>query len=269
MAHGRSRRRGTAGSTLLSMLVVVVLCTFAPASAEVDKARPNRLRVLFVGNSYTYTHDLPQVVASVAATRGVEIVAGMLAEPNFAIEDHLAQDRYADLLDQGWDWVVLQQGPSSLPESRANLRLYSGRAADMARARGIRVALMSAWPALDNATTWANAELSYRLAAEANGVCVLPVASAWRLARAQQPAIELYQRDRLHPEREGTLLAAFVIAQGLSERRNVAVSDLASALPAPDWRTALARAARLDGIARQALNSESPRCVLAKENDKR
>lgn len=105
------------------------LCVSLPFTALIAKpddpaSRPRSLRVLFVGNSYIYTHDLPIVVAAVAAARGVDVVSGLLAEPNFAIQDHLAQRAYGARLAEGLDWVVLQQGPSSLPENQLNLRVY-------------------------------------------------------------------------------------------------------------------------------------------------
>lgn len=234
-----------------------------PAPPAPPAATP--LRVLFVGNSYTYSHELPDVVAAVAAARGIALVTGMLALPNYAIEDHLARRDYENMLLRGWDWVLLQQGPSSLPENQVNLRVFSGRAADLARARGIRVALWSAWPALDNAHTWAAAEASYRNAALANNLCVLPVATAWRLARERAPGVQLYADDRLHPERPGTLLAALVVAQGLVPRAHYdAPPNLALHLTDPAWRAARNQTALLDALARDALGSEVARCYRHK-----
>jgi hypothetical protein len=260
-------RRAAIRSGPVLMLAPALGLAFA-AGARTEKAprMPDRpLRVLFVGNSYIYTHDLPQVVAAVASARGIELEPGMLAEPNYAIENHLAGRDYERALDRGWDWVVLQQGPSSLPESRTNLRVHSGRAASMARSRGIRVALMSAWPALENAHTWPDAELSYRLAAQANDLCVLPVAGAWRLARERDPSIALYDADRLHPQREGTLLAALVLADGLLWRPRFATAPELDARLSGDWRGATARAATLHRYAIAALRAEdSVRCVLDK-----
>jgi hypothetical protein len=238
------------------------------ASADVPvSSDPRPLRVLFVGNSYLYTHVMPDVVASVAAARGIEIVPGMLAEPNFAIEDHLATGRYEAMLAEGWHWVVLQQGPSSLPENQVNLRVHSARATELAWAHGARVALMSAWPALPNASTWLNAELSYRNAAVANRICVLPVATAWRLARTQQPGIRLFQPDELHPERAGTLLAAETILRGLMDHPEYAEPlNLSPWILAGIWQPAVANAVVLDDIARQALDVEPIRCRGRKDS---
>ena len=95
------------------------------------------MRVLFVGNSYTYVNDLPYVVAVVAAARGIEIDYGMLAEPNYALPDHIVTGAYDRKLAEGWDYVVLQQGPSSLPENRELLRVWAVRAAESAHAAGV------------------------------------------------------------------------------------------------------------------------------------
>jgi hypothetical protein len=247
------------------VLALVACCAPAAAQKQPPRAPATPMRVLFVGNSYLYTNDLPDAVERVAAARGVALVSGSLALPNYAIEDHLADGDYERRLAEGWDWVVLQQGPSSLPENQANLRIHSGRAANLARARGIRVALMSAWPHLDNVHTWSAAEASYRSAARANGLCVLPVASAWRLAREAAAALVLYDADRLHPARDGTLLAAQVIADGLLPR---ALPDGAPVLAAHfadgAWQASLARGPLIDTFARAALATEEPRCRLAK-----
>lgn len=247
----------------------LLACGVAPAAiAQETKPQPPSnapLRVLFVGNSYLFTHSIPAVVADVARARGKRIVAGMLAEPNFNIADHLARNDFVRRLDQGWDWVVLHQGPSSLPENQIDLRDNATRAAALARARGIQVALMSAWPAQQNAHTWANAELSYRNAAIAIDGCVLPVATAWRYARERDPGLRLYQSDQLHPEREGSLLAALVMADGLiGGPLFTGPMNLHSTLGGNDWRRAVSRADALHGYARDALAAEGPRCLLAK-----
>ena len=253
-------------SNKLVRLAGIALALCSLAGVAIGKSpppgpSPGPLRVLFVGNSYLYTHDVSQVFADVAAARGIAVQVGLLAEPNFAIEDHLARSDYALRLAEGWDWVVLQQGPSSLPASQANLRIHSGLAAQQAQAQGARTALMSAWPALQNAHTWLNAEMSYRNAALTNGLCVLPVATAWRLAREQAPTIALYQSDQLHPERAGTLLAAFVMARDLLYRPpDVDPPQMTATAIDPAWAGTLQHTATLDRIARAALKLEGPRC---------
>lgn len=186
---------GQAMSKRARALAIATALLFAGAAVDAwakgERPSTGPLRVLFVGNSYTYVNDLPYVVAVVAAAIGVEVEYGMLAEPNFALEDHIVTGAYDAKLAEGWDWVVLQQGPSSLPQNREHLRVWSVRAAASARALGTRVVLFSAWPARGNAFTWMDAELSYQLAARAAGGCIAPIATAWRYARTELPGVDL------------------------------------------------------------------------------
>jgi hypothetical protein len=220
--------------------------------------------VLFVGNSYIYTNDLPAAVSRVAASRGIALDVGMLAAPDFAIGDHVANGSYEYLLAGRWTWVVLQQGPSSLPENRESLRISVLRATSDARRYDSKVALMSAWPAAWNVHTWLDAELSYRLAAMSSGTCVLPVATAWRYAVARHGDEYLYSNDGLHPRPAGTLLAALTIVHGLTNRPyRPEVPDLSRYFDST-WGEALAATPELDEIARRAVSDERARCFLAK-----
>ena len=205
------------------------------------------------------------VVAVVAAARGIEIDYGMLAEPNYALPDHIVTGAYDRKLAEGWDYVVLQQGPSSLPENRELLRVWAVRAAESARARGTRVVMFSAWPARGNAFTWMDAELSYQLAARATGGCIAPIATAWRYARAGLPGVDVYSGDDLHASEAGTLLAAQVIVRSFVVGRYMPTMPLApDEIEDPLWRDALSHATELDAFARRAVADIAPRCSLAK-----
>ena len=179
-------------------------------------AAPHTTRVLFVGNSHTATHRLPEVVAALAQRQGVALEVGMLAEPGHSLGDHLAGGRLQAALQRAdWDWVVLQQGPSSRPESRVDLRRSVTAITEALHGRRARIALMSVWPHRRDRASSLAAEESYRQAAAAIDACVLPVATAWRLAAADDAAPRLYQRDQLHATRAGTVLAALTVGLGL------------------------------------------------------
>ena len=58
----------------LRTLAVLLLAVLAAGCAQVQRSDgPERLRVLFVGNSLTHTNDLPAVVATLARGFGTEI----------------------------------------------------------------------------------------------------------------------------------------------------------------------------------------------------
>jgi hypothetical protein len=202
----------------MKALAVVLLVLLACAAAGGADAQPRHLRVLFVGNSLTATNDLPATVAQIA--RGVghtTIDVQMVAPGGYALEDHWANGAALAALRSGrFDVVVLQQGPSSLPESRVNLIEWAKRWADEARAHDTRPAVLTAWPERERFSVFADVVRNYRDAARAANALLLPAGQGWRNAFRRRPAIQLYGPDAFHPSRLGTYLAALVAYTGLT-----------------------------------------------------
>ena len=82
--------------------------------------------LLFVGNSLTYTNDLPALVRKEAKKQGVKVRTKMLASPNYALVDHWFQGEVQKYIQTGkFDFVIMQQGPSSQADGKRML-LSSG-----------------------------------------------------------------------------------------------------------------------------------------------
>lgn len=169
-------------------------------------------RVLFIGNSLTYMNDLPIVVQGIAdAAKGDSLIIDMVAGPDMALIDHWnAGGAKSVIQSQPWDFVVLQQGPSSTAINRDSLRLTAKLFEPSITAAGAKAVLFSAWPTIDRRQDFARAAESYRLAAQDVGGLYAPVASAWVEAWARDPNLQLYS-DGLHASTTGTYLAALVI----------------------------------------------------------
>jgi hypothetical protein len=74
-----------------------------------------RVHVLFIGNSLTYENDLPGTVAALAAFAGDTVNVESVTGGGLALIDHYNGATNAlQVVDRGgWDYVVLQQGPTS------------------------------------------------------------------------------------------------------------------------------------------------------------
>ena len=193
------------------LLVVLALAVAGSAPAAAEAPGP-ALRVLFVGNSLTETNDLPRVVAALADAAGRRLDPGAVVFGGFSLEDHWnAGVARAALADGDWDAVVMQQGPSSLPSSQANLREWALRFADAARAAGARPALLTVWP--ESARLYALPQVigSYRDAAAAARATLLPGGAAWQQAWRCDGRLPLYGADGFHPGPLGTYAAALVV----------------------------------------------------------
>jgi hypothetical protein len=214
-----------------------VLPKFYPAaSGDLALARGNRagLRVLFVGNSLTYSNDMPALVHQLAAADpgagpifAVKYTAGGW-RLKFASED----DGLAALLKEvPWDVVVLQE-ESLLPSLPADQRrremdpFVRALHAKIERA-GARTFLFVTWGyrhgdgGVDGDSYGAmQKRLWYgysHLAAELPATLV-PVGFAWYEALGRQPGLDLWGWGGGHPNDLGSYLTACVFYAVLSHR---------------------------------------------------
>ena len=168
--------------------------------------------VLFIGNSLTYYNDLPVLVQGIAdAAKGDSLIIAMVAGPDMALVDHWKQgDARRAIESRSWDFVVLQQGPSSTTINRDSLRTLTKLFAPSIASAGAKAVLFSAWPAIERRQDFPRAAESYQLAAaDVNGLYA-PVAASWVEAWNRNPNLQLYL-DGLHASTVGSYLAALVI----------------------------------------------------------
>jgi hypothetical protein len=177
------------------------------------------LRVLFIGNSLTEANGLPSIAEDLAKANGQRIETRTVVYPGYSLEDHWNQgDAKRAITGGNWSFVVLQQGPSSLPESRVLLIDYARRFSAEAARAGAKTALYMVWPSTVRARDFDGVELTYQTAARELGALLLPAGTAWRLAWRQDATLKLYGEDGFHPSPLGSYLAALVIYQGLTGR---------------------------------------------------
>ncbi len=216
---------------LLALLAIGTLVGSAAcqdAGAPVP-SKPVAVRVLFIGNSLTYTNSLPGTLAGVARTAGDSIYVEMIARPNYALIDHLTENSGAEAAIHrgGWDFVVLQQGPTTLPINRDSLVLWTRMFDSIIRPTGARTALFMVWPQGASAQGFEAVRISFQDAASAVGGLFLPAGMAWQAALQRDATLPLYGPDNFHPAPLGSYLAAITIYGKLTGHDPRLLSDYA------------------------------------------
>lgn len=203
--------------TLLTPLpLLLAACLLNSEPSGIDDAD---LRVLFIGNSLTYTNNMPAMVAQLAAARGRSFAHGTAAQPNFSLEDHWAAGIAGLIQEQRADVVVMQQGPSSLPSNQAHLAHWAQQLAPVIRAAGGEPALLMVWPDASRISAFDDVHTAYRDAAEAVNGIWLPAGEAWRSGWRIDPTLPAYGGDGFHPSAVGSLAAALTVYAVLFEAR--------------------------------------------------
>ena len=115
-----------------------------PNSTLVDAAT----KLLFIGNSLTYTNDLPDIVERRAKERGIDVRTQMVAKPSYALEDHWNEGCIQVLIESKmFDFVIVQQGPSSQEEGRVMLLEYGAKLKELCNGNDAKLAFFMVWPA--------------------------------------------------------------------------------------------------------------------------
>jgi hypothetical protein len=209
------------------LTLTLALVLLAPKdTVDADQRSPPR-RVLFIGNSLTATNDLPSMVATIAASGGHLMKFKSVTAPNFGLSDHWSRGVRDVIEAYRGDAVVLQQGPSSLADSRAYLIQWSERFAPTIREAGGLPALFMVWPSRARLSAIGAVRESYEAAAERVDGAFLPAGEVWRELWRERPGMALYGADGFHPSYLGSVVAAVTIYATLFNAR---ATDLPSRL---------------------------------------
>lgn len=207
--HPLPRSRHPA-SLLLILLLPLLLgsCRDPAGPGHIDDAE---VRALFLGNSLTYTNDLPRLVRTIAEAAGHSFAYEVRADPGLSLEEHWRGGAVGAIEALQPDVVILQQGPSSLPASQSHLRNWTTTFAPVIRDNRGEPALFMVWPSVSWSHSWNDVLESYRSAAEAVDGIFIPAGESWRTVWAEDPDAPLYGPDGFHPSFLGSVVAALTI----------------------------------------------------------
>lgn len=242
-------------SQFAALLLTVVACgSSSPAAPSIPVGAT---RVLFIGNSLTYVNGLPGMFVALAKLGGDQnVYAETVAFPDYALEDHWAQGTARrTLAEHPWEFVVMQQGSSALPESQVNLRTWSLQFAPLIRAAGATPVMYMVWPFASRTFDFPGVLQSYRNAASAINGIFAPAGDGWT---AFGDLNALYSADGLHPTVQGTYIAALVLLERI---RGIRPDQLPATIPGSSISESEVRA--LQQAARRALDRNDARPVAA------
>lgn len=181
-------------------------------------------KVLFLGNSYTYVNNLPQIIHDIAISLNDTLIFDSHTPGGYTLEQHAMDSNSTNKIRLGvWDFVVMQEqsqlpafidylssGPYNLsylvnefnPCARKMYYMTWGR-------KNGDASNCAAWPPV---CTYEGMDsllsLRYIETATFTGADISPVGAVWNYLRTHQPQIELYQADGSHPSTAGSYAAA-------------------------------------------------------------
>lgn len=187
----------------------------------------DRLRVLFIGNSYTYVNDLPHQIQRLAESAEEELPLEVVSitPGGMTLEHHWSTGAARRVIRQGgWTHVVLQE-QSTRPIDDPDLFYDYARRFDAEIDRvGAETVFYLTWARQHRPTSQDSLSHAYLTAARELDASVAPVGIAWAKALTEDPSLVLHYEDRSHPEPMGTYLAALVFYATLYDASPVGVT---------------------------------------------
>ena len=211
------------------LLTIAILLFKASFSQE-------EIRVLFLGNSYTYVNDLPKIIEDIATNENKVFKHASVTPGGCTLFQHVESQTSLSKIRQGnWDFVILQE-QSQLPVIdyyRHNtlkpsykalydsIMLYNpnakvvgymtwGRRYGGQQCVNFGEGLYCSADFVDFNHMQDTLTAAYCENAYATTSYVAPVGEAWKAALATDPSLVLHSNDNSHPSYDGSYLAACV-----------------------------------------------------------
>ena len=186
------------------------------SSTTPNEIKDKEVSILFIENSLTYTNNLPDLVKKAARQKGFTIKTNMVALPNYAIMDHWNDGNVQKEISKNhYDYVVLQQGPSSQPFGREILIEYGKKYSALCKTNNSKLCYFMVWPSLTYYHTFDNVIKNYKEASAINNAILCPVGEIWKTHFDATKNFDYYAEDGFHPSLKGSTVAAEVIAEHL------------------------------------------------------
>ena len=180
-------------------------------------AQQKELKVLFVGNSYTYGYNLAHIVSIISEETSTLLITRKSVIGGASLKEHWKggrELRTRSMIAEGnFDVVVLQDfSMSAMNDSDTSLR-YIQLFCDFIQDHGAVPYLFNTWAREKVPQFQAEIDAMYEKAARVNDAIRVPVGPAWEMAMDLRPTVDLFTSDGSHPNELGTMLTASVFVR--------------------------------------------------------
>ena len=219
--------------TIKRILSIALLAFCSLQTLAQDAAPPKR--ILFVGNSFTYFYNLPQVVAAMAASQGVSLETRQSTVGGSNLEQHWKEEKGTQtrrlLEEQGWDYVVFNNHSLSAIDHPESFMEYGRKFAGLVREKGAEPIFMMTWAYKSNPLMQDRITEMYLRLAEETGADYVPAGPLFASVRALRPDLELFFDDK-HPSSNGTYLLGLAFFKYFSGKGTSAIPERVTTLDA-------------------------------------
>ena len=209
--------------------VIIALCLILVFSCnkKIESRNNELLKVLFIGNSYTFNNNLPDQVKKMFTdqNKAISIEIKSFTPGGARLQDHLNSTFTLDTIRNGnWDIIIIQGHSLEPLNNPIGFKDAALTLIKIAKDSGAEVYLFETWSRAlgepEYSEEWSGqnpAAMQKLISKEYTDIAiitdaiVIPIGRIWQRLRIEIPEIELYSTDGSHPTPCGSYLTACVI----------------------------------------------------------
>ena len=172
-----------------------------------------QLKILFIGNSHTYLHKMPWIIAEMAAAknRDYAIFVEQCTGNGIGLRDHWHDRKTRGTIsEKAWDTIVLQDRSGGPLEDSAAFKRYAALFDHEIMRNGADTLFYMTWAHRKRPEDQKTIAQLYMEAAHRHHAGLAPVGTAWRQSIREKPELNLYHEDGRHAGPAGAYLTACV-----------------------------------------------------------
>lgn len=220
--------------------LLLLICVLTAINRGAIAQKP--INILFIGNSFTASHDLPNIVKQFMLADGLPVYTLAYAPGGVTVGDvamgtaaHMNNPLVFNLIrDTEWDYLVLQdnQGRFALDSTKFPSTTSSKVIEGHIKIRDsfhyyhpcAKMIWFSGWGFEDEDTMMINKITNnYRVLNDSAKDVIAPIGAAWKQSIIEKPFFKLWSADGAHPDVTGSYLSAAVI-YGTITRKDVSAN---------------------------------------------
>lgn len=196
-------------------------------------AQSDTTKILFVGNSFTYFYNLPQVVAAMGKTQAVALYTRQSTVGGSNLEQHWKGEKGTEtrqmIEEYDWDYVVFNNHSLSAINTPESFMEYSKKFVSLVRSRGAEPVFMMTWAYASNPLMQTEISRMYQQLSEEAQADYVPCGPLFAAARKWRPDLQLFADDK-HPSSNGTYLLGLSFFKYFTEKNTVDIPKRLSTL---------------------------------------
>ena len=197
---------------MYSILVLLIASFYGQAQNQTDSQ--DTLKVLFVGNSYTYFNNLPHIVSAISDSTNTKLITKKSTVGGVWLREHWHHKRGLQtrqmIEDGNYDVVVLQEYSMGAVNSPDSLYKYVRLFVNLIKSKGAKPFIFQVWAREKVPQYISELNEAYEKTVDENDIPLIPVGKGWNLSRKLRPDAPLFYKDGTHPGDLGTFLTAAI-----------------------------------------------------------